>query len=358
MRPVTTRWNTRASHRATSHHAARILRDAEDVLGTFRPSPRLSRAVRDCVERQRHSTAPASRGTRIGAPARRVTAGDEIFGGNDRMPSNSCSSVRSFPAALRKGPAEPIVCALRRIITRAFPIGKAASYIEQANVPLPDRLQTYNFLHGTSPSEMFSHELAGRASTQSTSRAHSERICTRLRLDPINRHAVSWTGSSPCIDNDLVKVNTMCELAGVEVAYPNARPAPSRISAGLCPATGRSGTVNCRWFYKRAMQGSFPTRLSTRLSTDLACHSACGPERTQVCSALPGLHSALGPTRILLKSEFLREASRLHRDGHASYYGRTRLDPDGARDCGCGRTSRTHAYSLIAKWPHLLSVAA
>ena len=85
--------------------------------------------------------------------------GDELFGGNERYAKQLVFERYSrVPRPVRSTLLEPLVNAAGRV-TRAFPIGKAVSYIEQANVPLPDRLQTYNFLHRHDPSEVFAPEL-------------------------------------------------------------------------------------------------------------------------------------------------------------------------------------------------------
>ena len=60
-------------------------------------------------------------------------------------------------------------------------------------------------------------------------------------------------------DNDLVKVNTMCELAGVEVAYPMLDQALVDFSRRSRGWKVRNGQL--RWFYKRAMQGFLPDEI-------------------------------------------------------------------------------------------------
>ncbi len=81
--------------------------------------------------------------------------GDELFAGNSRY-AKQLLFERYFrlPAPLRRG----IIERLLEPLGRSWPasvFGKAARYVAQANVPLPDRLQTYNYLHRHALSEVF-----------------------------------------------------------------------------------------------------------------------------------------------------------------------------------------------------------
>ena len=88
--------------------------------------------------------------------------GDEIFGGNFRYAKQLVfERYRKVPTAFRKTLLEPTVRTLAR--STGIPIfRKAQSYIDQANVPLPDRMQSYNYLHRNRLDDIFTDSFLGR----------------------------------------------------------------------------------------------------------------------------------------------------------------------------------------------------
>jgi asparagine synthase (glutamine-hydrolysing) len=121
-------------------------------------------------------------------------------------------------------------------------------------------------------------------------------------------------------DNDLVKVNTMCSLAGVDVAYPMLDPALVDFSMRLPPRWKvRDGEL--RWFYKRAMRGFLPDEILGKTKHGFGLPFGVWMRTHEGLRALArdSLESLAG--RGYFRPEFLREALRLHREGHASFYG-------------------------------------
>ena len=71
--------------------------------------------------------------------------GDELFGGNTRYAKQRVfEAYHALPASLRKKVPEPV--AARDAMTRVPVVKKAASYVRQASVGMPARLNTYNLL--------------------------------------------------------------------------------------------------------------------------------------------------------------------------------------------------------------------
>ena len=72
--------------------------------------------------------------------------GDELFGGNTRYAKQRVFGTYDYvPRSLRRGIIEPLLLG-SDAIGRLPVLRKAASYVEQARVPMPDRLQMYNLL--------------------------------------------------------------------------------------------------------------------------------------------------------------------------------------------------------------------
>src|SRR5699024_9955785 len=79
--------------------------------------------------------------------------GDELFAGNARYAKQQIfEHYNLIPSALRKRLLEPFLFQLPEAIGL---IRKAQSYVRQAVMPLPDRLETYNFLRQTDTGEVF-----------------------------------------------------------------------------------------------------------------------------------------------------------------------------------------------------------
>src|SRR5262245_25167546 len=91
--------------------------------------------------------------------------GDEIFAGNDRYARQSLfEHYWRLPAALRSGLVEPLILGLP-VSRWTPPTRKLRSYVEQARVPMPARLETYNFIHRMTPQALFEPAFLARVDT-------------------------------------------------------------------------------------------------------------------------------------------------------------------------------------------------
>ena len=81
--------------------------------------------------------------------------GDEIFAGNERYAKQLLfGAYAQLPALLRQRLIEPIFLGIP--FMKRIPLaGKVCSYIEQAQQPMPDRMEAYNFLHRTPLEDIF-----------------------------------------------------------------------------------------------------------------------------------------------------------------------------------------------------------
>ena len=245
--------------------------------------------------------------------------GDEIFGGNERY-AKQLVFERYFavPHTLRSALLEPLVAAAGRV-TRAFPVGKAVSYIEQANVPLPDRLQAYNFLHRHDPAGIFADDLLAGVDRGAPLRMLREEYATPATSSAVNRMLfLDWKFTLH--DNDLVKVNTMCQLAGVEVAYPMLDPALVDFSLRI-PGEWKVRNGQLRWFYKRAMQGFLPDEIIHKTKHGFGLPFGVWTRTHAGLRRLSEDALATLAGRGFFRPAFLQEALRLHGEGHAAYYG-------------------------------------
>jgi asparagine synthase (glutamine-hydrolysing) len=245
--------------------------------------------------------------------------GDELFAGNSRYAKQLVfERYQRVPRPLRRGVLEPLFALLGRLAP-ASPLGKAARFAEQARVPLPDRLQSYNYLHRHDPEEMFERSFLDAVDTALPLRLWREEYAAPAAADTVNRMLfLDWAFTLH--DNDLVKVNGACRAAGVGVAYPMLDHALVDLACSLAGSTKMPGG-ELRGFYKQAMRDLLPpaTIRKTKhgFGMPFGVWTRTHPGLARMSQA--ALDSLAG--RGIFRSTFLRETLRLHREGHAAYYG-------------------------------------
>lgn len=188
--------------------------------------------------------------------------GDEIFGGNERYAKQQVFEVYGrLPAWARRGVLEPLSRAIAPD-SALTPLRKLRSYIDQARIPLPERLETWNLFYRTPHAEIFEPEFAAGIDTrrpiETMSRVYGEAPeCTLL-----NR-MLHYDWHFTLADSDLRKVITMCDLAGVQVSFPMLDPQLIDLSLRV-PTRMKMEGRELRSFYKRAMAGFLPPEVISK----------------------------------------------------------------------------------------------
>jgi len=244
--------------------------------------------------------------------------GDELFAGNERYAKQTVfERYAQLPAWSRQWLLEPVLFSLPSGMPAL--IGKARSYIEQAKVPLPDRLQTYNFINQFGGQQIVTEEFWSSIDAEQPSMLDRELYAEPTNASRLNRMLyLDWQHT--LTDNDLPKVNRMCELAGIEVEYPMLDDRLVEFSTRV--SSQRKMVRNrLRDFYKRAIGGFLP-----RAIIDKQKHGFGLPFGVWMTEH-PGLQElaldnlARMKRRPYIRDEFIDEIVRRHRDQHAGYYG-------------------------------------
>ena len=225
-----------ARHFGTEHHEYYVTPD-DLVAQHSRRSPRIydqpfgnSSALPAyyCAQLARDATAS----TRLLAG----DGGDELFGGNTRYAKQRVFDCVRRAARRRcaRRCIEPLL--LRTPAAARVPLlRKGASYVEQARVPMPDRLQMYNLLRApgagrgarrrTSSRGIDARRAARGSNARSTAHAARRRTLNRML-------AYDWQYT--LADNDLPKVRGAAALAGIDVGFPAARRRAASTSRCAC----------------------------------------------------------------------------------------------------------------------------
>jgi len=182
--------------------------------------------------------------------------GDELFGGNERYAQQAVfGRYEMLPSALRQLAIEPILFGMAAKQEQAL-FRKARSYVRQALTSMPGRLDSYNLLQHYGPHNVLEPDLLKRVDISAPNDL-LERLYWRSNgASQINRMQ-ALDLQLTLADNDLRKVGSACELAGVEVAYPFLCDALIDFSASLAPHHKLRGT-QLRPFFKRALSSRLP----------------------------------------------------------------------------------------------------
>lgn len=229
--------------------------------------------------------------------------GDEIFAGNSRYVDQKIFEIYlGLPSMLRSLVIEPIVLGFPE---RAVPrlLCRARNYIHYAKIPLPNRLEAWNFYQLTPPAELFlpdrAAEIAAEAPVESLREAYfrtpaASTLQRMLHLDL----------KITLADNDLRKVSGACQLAGLLVEFPFLDRDVVEFS-GRVPPHLLIQRFQRRYFFKRAMRGFLPPTVIAKTKHGFGMpHSEWPREnpalRELACDCIAGFKR-----RHYLKPEFL-----------------------------------------------------
>ncbi len=245
--------------------------------------------------------------------------GDEIFGGNARYAKQMLfEHYAALPAWMRHGLVEPLAFSFP-FAQHLMPLRKLQSYIQQANVPLPDRLETYNFLHRQPLSELFEAgflaNIDASAPIEELRKTYSDTDSTH----PIN-HMLHLDMKFTLADNDLRKVTRMGEAAGVEVVFPMLDHDLVEFSCKLPPSDKVRGQ-QLRWFYKKALGGFLPDSIINKSK-----HGFGLPFGPWALSHPPLKELVYDRLEAISKRGWIRPAyiqnlKKMHAEVHPVYYG-------------------------------------
>jgi asparagine synthase (glutamine-hydrolysing) len=243
--------------------------------------------------------------------------GDEIFGGNARYARQKLfEAYGALPLALRRRLIEPLAEAGA---DRIAPLRKLRSYIQQASIPLPDRLESYNFLHRSPLSAIFEPGFLADVDVDEPLALNREVYERTSSTSPVNR-MMHLDLKITLADNDLRKVSRMCEVAGVEARYLLIDEALVEF-AGALPASLKVRRLTLRYFFKQALKDFLAPQTIAKTK-----HGFGMPFGLWL-----RVHAPLGEVvrdslerfrrRRIVRPDYVAELLRQHETSHATYYG-------------------------------------
>ncbi|WP_165839998.1 asparagine synthetase B family protein [Motiliproteus coralliicola] len=244
--------------------------------------------------------------------------GDELFAGNERY------SKQLQLDRLRQR-LKPLIWLMDLTILRPpWPesvklFGKARSLTQQLKMTVPQNLEYFNFLNLIERQEIFSD-----AMLQATDQQEPDRRCQQLfdqleHGDTLDRMLfMDWKHT--LADNDLVKVNSMCRLAGVDVAYPMLDDRLVDFSLRV-PGQQKLTPANLRHLYKMAMTGFLPDKIINKPKHGFGLPFGLWTVEHQGLRGLAYEAIASLDQLDLFNPGFIDDVIRRHQREHAKHYG-------------------------------------
>jgi asparagine synthase (glutamine-hydrolysing) len=245
--------------------------------------------------------------------------GDELFGGNVRYAKQKVFEYYGLlPGALRSALIEPLAFGAPGGELFSL-VRKARSYIAQAKVPLPDRLEAYNFLHRTALEEIFEPDFLRRVDTSEPLRLLREVYERTDSTSPTNR-MLHLDLKQTLADNDLRKVSGMCDAAGVEARYPFLDEAVVALSAEIPPELKVKG-LKLRYFFKQALRDFLPQEILRKSKHGFGLPFGLWLREYRPLAELAGDSLAAFGERGIVRRGYVEHLIAEHRSGHATYFG-------------------------------------
>ena len=244
--------------------------------------------------------------------------GDEIFGGNARYAKQRLFEVYArLPAVLRRGLIEPV--ANLPGLSNRFPLSKLKSYVAQAHVRLPLRLESYNFLHRTPLDQIFAADFIRAVDPSSTDAALGEAY-DRTGSDHYINRLMHLDLKFTLADNDLRKVGAMTEAAGIEVHYPLLDDRMVAFANHL-PVGYKVRGQTLRWFFKKALDDLLPEKIINKAKHGFGLPFGVWSTQYAPLGDLVGDSLSDFKKRGLIQPAYLDHMLAMQRGQHASYYG-------------------------------------
>ncbi len=245
--------------------------------------------------------------------------GDEIFGGNARYAKQKVFEFyHRIPGTLRTGVIEP----LSRLPGAAAlpPMRKLQSYIRQANIPLPERMESYNYIYRQPMEEMFAADFLANVDSHEPGELLKE-VYDRTASGSFINRMLHLDMKFTLADSDLRKVTGMTEAAGIDVRYPLLEDAMVEFSGEVPPDWKVKGQY-LRWFFKTALKGFLPDEIIDKSKHGFGLPFGIwardyAPLRERIETRLESFKR-----RDLLNPAYVDHIRSEHLSGHATYFGK------------------------------------
>lgn len=243
--------------------------------------------------------------------------GDELFAGNERYAKQKVFEMyNKLPAPV----GSLLNVTVNNSLGRKIPIiKKGASYLQQARVPLPGRLQTHNFVNQMGAERIFPKKFLDTVEQQAPIQQLNQRFDECKSSHPVDQMLyLDWKNT--LADNDLVKVTKMCELAGVEVRFPLLDKKLIDFSCKI-PADIKLPGGELRDFYKKTCKGFLADETLSKSKHGFGLPFGVWMKENQQLKDITIDALNRFKLRDIVNSSLIDQALDAHNSVHTGYYG-------------------------------------
>ncbi|MCE4536682.1 asparagine synthase C-terminal domain-containing protein [Pelomonas sp. P7] len=245
--------------------------------------------------------------------------GDELFGGNTRYAKERVFHVYSqIPSPLRAGVLHPL---FMNPVTGSIPLlKKGTSYIRQARVPMPDRMQSYNLLDRLGLADVLTPAFLAAVDTDAP-RQHQRATWAAGPHDAsLVNQMLAFDWRYTLAENDLPKVVGTTAMAGVDVSFPLLDTRLLDFSLKL-PTSYKLKGLKLRWFFKEALRGFLPDEILTKKKHGFGLPFGPWAVKDAALNALAAESLRGVVARGLVRADFVESLLTRRLKEHAGYYG-------------------------------------
>jgi asparagine synthase (glutamine-hydrolysing) len=198
-------------------------------------------------------------------------------------------------------------------------LSKAASYVQQARVPMPQRLNMYNLLLRLGLEQVLAPDFLAQVDTAHDAERQRAEYGRSAGAPLINR-MLAYDWKYTLADNDLPKVVGTTGLAGIGSAFPLLADEIVDFSLRL-PARYKLNGLKLRWFFKEALRGFLPDETITKKKQGFGLpFGVWALQHAPLAKLADDALGSLG-TRGIVAPGFLARLRRELLPAHPGYYG-------------------------------------
>lgn len=245
--------------------------------------------------------------------------GDELFGGNTRYAKERVFHVYSqIPSPLRAGVLNPL---FMNPVTGNIPLlKKGTSYIRQARVPMPDRMQSYNLLDRLGIAEVLTPAFLAAVNTDGPREHQRATWAAGPHEASLVNQMLAFDWRYTLAENDLPKVVGTTALAGVDVSFPLLDTRLLDFSLKL-PTSYKLKGLKLRWFFKEALRGFLPDDILTKKKHGFGLPFGPWAVKDAALNALAAESLRGIAARGIVRADFVDSLLTRRLKEHAGYYG-------------------------------------
>ena len=244
--------------------------------------------------------------------------GDELFGGNSRYAKQRVFDwYQIMPGAIRKGVMEPL---LGTELAGKLPLlRKGASYVEQASVPMPDRLRMYNLITRLGIEQVLTPDFLAQVDISAPLQLQ-RKVWAGAKTGSNTNRELAFDWRYTLAESDLPKVCGTTRLADLDVGFPMLDDDLLAFSLRL-PVSYKLKGLKLRWFFKEALRGFLPDEILVKKKQGFGLPFGVWVTRDEALRKMASESVRGLVDRGLLRAEFVDTLLNKHLYEHPGYYG-------------------------------------